>query len=97
MGQATHRNYVLYMLWSSACGPCDACPVRIQVSNQLYNPRVVMLERVSVCASVHAHTYVFVLVSGPQQTEGVPWRAVHINISEIWVDSLRVSLLKLKP
>lgn len=56
-----------------------------------------MLERVSVCASVHAHTYVFVLVSGPQQTEGVPWRAMHINISEIWVDSLRVSLLKLKP
>lgn len=85
------------------CGPpqhvARVTPVQLgsQVSNQLYSLRVAMLERVSVRASVHAHTSVFVLVSGPQQTEGIPMRATHINISEIWVDCLKVSLLKLKP
>ena len=85
------------------CGPLlhVACvtPVQFgsQVSNRLYSLRVVMLERVCVCARVHAHLYVFALVSHPQQTEGVPPRAMHINISESWVDNLKVNLLKLKP
>lgn len=76
-------------MFCMCCGPllhvARVTPVQLgsQVSNQLYSLRVVMLERVSVCGSVYACPYVFTLVSGPQQAERVPWRATHINTSEI--------------